>query len=72
MMASMSRTGDCWDNAVAESFFATIKGDELDHQRYPSHAAANATIDDYITNFYNPVRRHSTITRTERRGKGGR
>lgn len=61
MMASMSRTGDCWDNAVAESFFATIKGDELDHQCYPSHAAANATIDDYITNFYNPVRRHSTI-----------
>ncbi len=61
MMASMSRTGDCWDNAVAESFFATIKGDELDHQWYPSHAAAHAAIEDYITNFYNPVRRHSTI-----------
>ena len=61
MVASMSRTGDCWDNAVAESFFATIKGDELDHEWYASHAAANAAIEDYITNFYNPLRRHSTI-----------
>lgn len=61
MVASMSRTGDCWDNAVAESFFATIKCDELDHQWYPSQAAAHAAIDDYITNFYNPVRRHSTL-----------
>jgi transposase InsO family protein len=61
MVASMSRVGDCWDNAVAESFFATIKGDELDHQWHPSHAAARAVIDDYITNFYNPVRRHSTL-----------
>ncbi len=61
MIASMSRTGDCWDNAVAESFFATIKGDELDHHWYPSQAAARAAIDDYITNFYNPVRRHSTL-----------
>jgi putative transposase len=46
---------------VAESSFATIKGDELDHQWYSSQAAAHAAIDDYITNFYNPVRRHSTI-----------
>ena len=49
MVASMSRTGDCWDNAVAESFFATIKCDELDHQWYPSQAAAPAVLDDYIT-----------------------
>ena len=61
MVASMSRTGDCWDNAVAESFFATIKGDELHHEWYASRAAANAAIEDYITNFYNPLRRHTTI-----------
>ena len=61
MVASMSRTGDRWNNAVAGSFFATIKSDELDHQWHPSQAAAHAAIDDYITNFYNPVRRHSTL-----------
>ena len=61
MVASMSRAGDCWDNAVAESFFATLKGDELDHHWFPSHAAARAVIDDYINNFYNPLRRHSTL-----------
>jgi len=61
MVASMSRTGDCWDNAVAESFFATLKGEELDHHWFPSHVAARAVIDDYINNFYNPVRRHSTL-----------
>ena len=36
------------------------KCDELDHRWHPSRAAAHAAIDDYITNFYNPVRRHST------------
>jgi hypothetical protein len=51
MVPSMSRVVDCWYNAVAESFFATIKGDELNHQWHPSHAAARAVIDDYITNF---------------------
>ena len=61
MLASMSRAGDCWDNAVAESFFATIKGDELKHRWHPSHAAARAVIEDYITNFCNPLRRHSTL-----------
>ena len=61
MLASMLRAGDCWDNAVAKSFFATIKGDELEHRWHPSHAAARAIIEDYITNFYNPLRRHSTL-----------
>ncbi|NRA36267.1 MAG: IS3 family transposase [Polyangiaceae bacterium] len=61
MIPSMSRTGDCWDNAVAESFFATLKGEELDHHWFESHAAARAAIDDYINNFYNPLRRHSTL-----------
>ena len=42
IVPSMSRTGDCWDNAVAESFFASLKGEYLDHEWYPSPAAAHA------------------------------
>jgi putative transposase len=60
-VASMSRKGNCWDNAVAESFFATLKGELIDHEKYPTRAAALASIGDYIDNFYNPVRRHSSI-----------
>jgi len=58
---SMSRKGDCWDNAVAESFFATIKGEMIDHEEYPTRGAAVASIADYIDNFYNPYRRHSAL-----------
>ena len=58
---SMSRKGDCWDNAVAESFFATIKGEMIDHEAYPTLAAAIASIADYIDGFYNPYRRHSAL-----------
>jgi transposase InsO family protein len=58
---SMSRKGDCWDNAVAESFFATIKGEMIDHEDYPTRAVAIAAIGDYIDRFYNPCRRHSAI-----------
>jgi putative transposase len=58
---SMSRKGDCWDNAVAESFFATIKGEMIDHEDFQTRAAAIAAIGDYIDGFYNPCRRHSAI-----------
>jgi putative transposase len=58
---SMSRKGDCWDNAVAESFFATIKGEMIDHEEYETRVEAIAAIDDYIDAFYNTRRRHSTI-----------
>ena len=58
---SMSRKGNCWDNAVGESFFATIKGEMIDHEDYPTRRAAIAAIADYIDGFYNPCRRHSTI-----------
>jgi len=58
---SMSRKGDCWDNAVAESFFATIKGEMIDHEDYQTRAAAIAAIADYIDGFYNPCRRHSAL-----------
>jgi transposase InsO family protein len=59
--ASMSRRGDCWDNAVAESFFATLKGELVDHEVYATRAAAIASIGDYIEGFYNAQRRHSAI-----------
>jgi putative transposase len=57
---SMSRRGDCWDNAVAESFFATLKS-ELRPFTFDTPAAAATAIGDYIENFYNRRRRHSTI-----------
>lgn len=56
---SMSRKGDCWDNAVAESFFATIKGELIEHLDYKTRSAAIVSIGDYIDGFYNPIRRHS-------------
>jgi hypothetical protein len=50
---SMSRKGDCWDHSVAESFFATIKGEMIDHDDYETRAEAIAAIADYIDGFYN-------------------
>jgi putative transposase len=58
---SMSRKGNCWDNAVSESFFATLKK-ELVHQRaYASQEEARASIFEYIEVFYNRIRRHSAL-----------
>ena len=58
---SMSRKGNCWDNAVAESFFATLKK-ELVHQcEYADQEEARASIFEYIEVFYNRVRRHSSL-----------
>ena len=59
IICSMSRKGNCWDNAVAESFFATLKREAVPVDGFPSRAAAHASIADYIENFYNPRRRHS-------------
>lgn len=58
---SMSRKGDCWDNSVAESFFATIKGELIDHDDYETRAEAIAAVADYIDGFYNVTRLHSAI-----------
>ncbi|HEY3604800.1 MAG TPA: IS3 family transposase [Sporichthyaceae bacterium] len=58
---SVGRTGQCWDNALAESFFATIKGELLEHRSWPTHAAARAAIFDYIEGWYNIRRRHSAL-----------
>lgn len=61
LVASMSRRGDCWDNAVAESFFATLRAELLDRERYATRAEAIASVGDYIDRFYNPRRRHSHL-----------
>ena len=61
MLASMSGKGDCWDNAVAESFFSTLRAELVDHERYVTRAAADASLGDYIENFYNVERRHSSL-----------
>jgi transposase InsO family protein len=56
---SMSRKGDCWDNAVAESFFHTLKTELVFHERYKTREQAKASIFEYIEVFYNRKRRHS-------------
>jgi transposase InsO family protein len=60
-VASMSRRGNCWDNAVAESFFATLNGELVDHEHYVTRASAITSIGEYIDGFYNTQRRHSSI-----------
>ena len=59
--ASMSRTGDCYDNAVAESFFATLKAEHVDHEDFATRALGTASIGDYIEGFSNCARRHSHV-----------
>jgi transposase InsO family protein len=56
---SMSRKGDCWDNAVAESFFSTIKAELIHDTDFLDRKSAAAVIDEYIRVFYNHQRRHS-------------
>jgi len=60
MVASMSRKGNCWDNAVAESFFATLKAEEIT-EPYVSKQDAHRGIASYIHGFYNPLRLHSSL-----------
>jgi putative transposase len=60
MKASMSRKAECWDNAVVESFFGTMKT-ELGDPIWESRATARAAIFDYIEIWYNRKRRHSTL-----------
>ena len=61
IVCSMSRTGDCWDNAVTESFFATLKTELIHRQPWPTRRAATDAVADYIEGFYNPYRLHSSL-----------
>jgi transposase InsO family protein len=61
LVGSMSRRGDCWDNAVAESFFATLKVELVQGTNWPTRAQLKRAIFDYIEFFYNPRRRHSSL-----------
>lgn len=58
---SMSRRGNCWDNAMMESFFATLKKERLHQEHYATRAAARSSVFDYIERFYNRLRRHSAL-----------
>jgi len=58
---SMSRRGNCWDNAVAESFFASLKKERIKKRIYVDRASAIEDVRDYIDSFYNPVRRHGHL-----------
>lgn len=58
---SMSRKGNCWDNAVAESFFATLKKELIHRQYWLTKKQTITAVKDYILNFYNRQRRHSSI-----------
>lgn len=60
MVCSMSRAGDCWDNAMVESFFATLKT-EVDHETWPTRAAARTEIGEFVEGWYNRRRRHSAL-----------
>ena len=60
MLPSMSRRGNCHDNAVAESFFSALKKERIKRRIYPTRAAASSDVFDYIEMFYNPIRRHGS------------
>jgi transposase InsO family protein len=61
LQASMSRRGDCWDNAVTESFFATFKGELVHASDWRTHDAARSAIFEFIEVWYNRERRHSSL-----------
>ena len=61
MEVSMSGKGDCWDNAAMESFWATLKNELVNHERYASRDQARRSIFEYIEVFYNRQRLHSSI-----------
>lgn len=58
---SMSRRGDCYDNAVTESFFGTLKGECVEGSTFQTRSQARQAIFEYVECFYNWVRRHSSL-----------
>jgi putative transposase len=63
LVASMSRRGNCYDNAVAESFFQLLKRERIRRRIYADREAARRDVFDYIEMFYNPKRRHGYVGR---------
>ena len=61
IMVSMSRKGNCWDNAVMERFFGSLKSERTDNKIYQTREIAKADVIDYIEMFYNSERLHSTL-----------
>ena len=61
MRSSMSRRGNCWDNAVMERFFLNLKMERVWQRDYANHSEAINDVADYIVNFYNSVRLHSKL-----------
>jgi len=57
----MGSVGDCYDNAVAEMFFATIKKELVHRRSWPTRQELTSEVFEYIEGFYNPRRRHSTL-----------
>src|ERR1700680_25056 len=58
---SMSRKGDCYDNALMESFFGTVKEECVERQTYQTRAEARSSVFEYLEVFYNRQRRHSSL-----------
>ncbi len=61
VVLSVSRKGECWDNAVAESFFATIKRELIDTRAWPTRSGLRRAVFEYIEGWYNTRRLHSTL-----------
>jgi len=61
MSISMSGIGDAYDNAMCESFFATLECELIDRRRFRSHSEARMAVFQFIEGFYNPSRRHSAL-----------
>ena len=61
VVPSLGSHGDCYDNAITESFFATLECELLDRQRFETQATARLAVFEYIEGWYNPHRRHSAL-----------
>jgi putative transposase len=61
LIGSMSRKGNCWDNAVMERFFLNLKMERVWQRDYANHEEATTDVADYIVGFYNSVRLHSKL-----------
>ena len=66
---SMSRKGNCWDHAVAESFFKTIKSEYIDNYKIESQQSARSLIFRYIEGWYNKKRNHRTMDKKKKKKK---